>query len=1192
MLTAIAAFECRQRLRSISTYVYFTVLFALAVFFVAVMGGAVKGATIDFGTGSKVNVNSPYALNAVYVLIASFGTPIVAAIAGRAVYQDIDYRSTELFFSAPITKLQYLGGRFLGAFLVLLGLHAAIGLGAFACIHGGLVDSTRLGPETALSYIEPYAIAIVPNLFIGASLFFSLATLLRKMVPAYVGGVLLTLGYFIGSNLAGDISNRRLAALVDLFGLQAFDRLTEYWTVADRNTRLLPFEGVLAENRMLWVGASAALLLVTWARFRFDEPRTKERRDATLERAAVSGMAGPVTGPATPAYSRRASLAQLFELTRLQLRETVKNVFFLVLVLAGLLFVVAIVLDGDMMYGTRTYPVTYQVLELTERGFGFFVLIITTLYAGELTWRERDAHFSEVVDALPIRRWVLFTSKLFALFGVEVLLVSIVMVAGIATQTLKGYFVFEIGLYFQRLFLISLPRFLILATLAMAIHAVVDNKYVGHFVMVLYLLVSIALPLVGFEHHLYRFAAPIDLPYSDMNGFGHFVEPAAWLLAYWAAAAVFLAVVAELFWVRGTERSLLQRLRLARARLGKAGLATLAGSATAFVAIGAFIFFNTNVCNHYRTSYEKDDDRASYEKKYKPRENDPRPTMTANHIEVDIDPPSRSAVIRGVYTFENKTAMPISSVSVSLDPRASVKSFEFDRGSRKSTDDSRLGFYVFELERPMNPGETSSLQFDIAYRPRGFVLRDSDTHFAYNGTFFTSDYLPAVGYKTGRELTDDETRHRHDLPPKHLLDVDDPVGRTRNNGGAEVDFIDFDAVVSTTADQTGIAPGVMDREWTSSGRRYFHYKVDGPMLSFVGFLSGRYAVRRDAWNDVAIEIDYHPSHAFNVERMIDGIKRSLDYFTTNFGPYQNRQVRIVEFPRYERFAMSLAAMIPYSESIGFIAKVDDKSPSDVDFPFYATAHEVAHQWWAHQVIGADVQGGEVLSETLSQYSALMVMKQRYGERSMRRFLRYELDRYLRGRGLAKKREQPLARVESDGYIHYNKGSLAMYALQDAIGEDRVNAVLRRLCEKFGRRGAPYPTTGDLLAGLRDAAPEERRSMIEDLFETITLYDNRAVKATIEDLGGDEHEVHVEALAKKLRADELGHEKEVPLDDIIDVGVLDREDNVLALEKVRVRSERVEATVRFRGKAAKAGIDPRNMLVDRKPDDNVVPATRD
>jgi aminopeptidase N len=63
-----------------------------------------------------------------------------------------------------------------------------------------------------------------------------------------------------------------------------------------------------------------------------------------------------------------------------------------------------------------------------------------------------------------------------------------------------------------------------------------------------------------------------------------------------------------------------------------------------------------------------------------------------------------------------------------------------------------------------------------------------------------------------------------------------------------------------------------------------------------------------------------------------------------------------------------------------------------------TAHEIAHQWWAHEVIGANQQGSTMIVESLSQYSALMVMEKEYGAQQMRRFLKYELDRYLAGRG--------------------------------------------------------------------------------------------------------------------------------------------------------------------------------------------------
>ena len=92
-----------------------------------------------------------------------------------------------------------------------------------------------------------------------------------------------------------------------------------------------------------------------------------------------------------------------------------------------------------------------------------------------------------------------------------------------------------------------------------------------------------------------------------------------------------------------------------------------------------------------------------------------------------------------------------------------------------------------------------------------------------------------------------------------------------------------------------------------------------------------------------------------------GMKKSLEYFSREFSPYQHRQVRILEFPRYATFAQSFPNTIPYSESIGFIARIKE---DDIDYPFYVTAHEVAHQWWAHQVIGGNVEGATVAAEVL------------------------------------------------------------------------------------------------------------------------------------------------------------------------------------------------------------------------------------
>jgi aminopeptidase N len=421
---------------------------------------------------------------------------------------------------------------------------------------------------------------------------------------------------------------------------------------------------------------------------------------------------------------------------------------------------------------------------------------------------------------------------------------------------------------------------------------------------------------------------------------------------------------------------------------------------------------------------------------------------------------------------------------------------------------------------------------------------------------------------------------------------------SRNYISSDADWVHYDATVSTVADQLAITSGYPDSSWTLSGRRYTHYRLDAPIVNLWAFLSARYAVKRDRWIDSAghavdIEIDYHPEHAYNVQRMIDAVKASLDYYTTNFAPYQHHMVRIVEFPRYAAFAQSLPNTIPYSEAIGFIARLGN--PGDVDYPYYVTAHEVAHQWWAHQVVGADAEGATMLSETLSQYSAMMVMEKRFGQPNMRRFLEYELDRYLLGRSTESKREMPLELVENQQYIHYNKGSLVMYALRDYIGEDKVNRALRGFLRAHRFQGPPYPTSLELVDSLRAVTPDSLRYLIKDLFETITLYELKTDSIVVRDTLDGKFRVDLFGSAKKLRADSLGAEQEIDMNDLIDIGLfrngatgdttVDRNGVPTYLTKHRLTKGPQHITIVTDERPVRGGIDPLHKLVDRKVDDN-------
>ncbi len=347
-------------------------------------------------------------------------------------------------------------------------------------------------------------------------------------------------------------------------------------------------------------------------------------------------------------------------------------------------------------------------------------------------------------------------------------------------------------------------------------------------------------------------------------------------------------------------------------------------------------------------------------------------------------------------------------------------------------------------------------------------------------------------------------------------------------------------------------------------------------------------------NGIDMAVYYYPTHKYNVKAMLDATEASLAYYQKNFGPYQFDYARIIEFPGYATFAQAFAGTVPFSESIGFIA--DNSDPDEIDYATYVTAHEFGHQYWAHQLVSADQQGGTVLVETMAQYSALMVMKQIFGEDKIRRFLKYELDNYLNSRGSEAIEELPLNRVENQGYIHYRKGAVVMYLLQDRLGEDRVNAMLAKLLERYKFKSQPYASSTDLVDGFKSLARnDEERQLVVDLLEKITVYDLKVEEAAVKKLANGQFETTLKIKADKFYADGQGKESKARLSDNLEIGLFTArpgigafgQENVISMERKPVKSgEQVISAKR----PEFVGVDPYNKYIDRNSDDNVIEVT--
>jgi aminopeptidase N len=403
--------------------------------------------------------------------------------------------------------------------------------------------------------------------------------------------------------------------------------------------------------------------------------------------------------------------------------------------------------------------------------------------------------------------------------------------------------------------------------------------------------------------------------------------------------------------------------------------------------------------------------------------------------------------------------------------------------------------------------------------------------------------------------------------------------------GPDADWIRFDAVVATSRNQIALTSGELVDSWEKDGRRYFRYQARERILRYLPILSASYEVRKDRWGDVAIEVYYHPGHDFNVGRMIAIARTSLQVFSEKFGSYPYATLRIVEFPRYELSAEAFPGVIPLSEGYGFIAR---RKEGGVEELARVIAHEVAHQWWGMQTIGAGVEGEFFICETLAQHAALTVLRGEYGESALADYRKTKTDLYLRGRAREESAEVPLARTNFETpYVHYDKGLVVMSALRELMGERALDAAVRAFFQAAARRSAPFPVAEDFIRELFKEAPDGAREAVREMVEEIVLYDNRAKSAEAEEAGGGKYKVTLRFEAAKSRCDERGKETPASFRNEVEFAVFGELGETLFRGRRPVEAGSGAQEFVVDGPPARAGIDPFHLLIDRNPDDNVV-----
>ncbi|MEW5929202.1 MAG: M1 family aminopeptidase [Gemmatimonadota bacterium] len=1141
-------------------------------------------------------LNSPFIIAAVSVFSCLIWLLVASAMAGEAAARDVYTGMHPLTYTSPVSRAEYLGGRFLAAFalnaLVLLGVQ----VGSLLAVYAPGVAPEIVGPFRPAAYLAAYAFIALPNAFIVAAFQFALALWSGRAMASYFASVLLLfLAGPVSLLLTFALGEPALGKMVDPIGIMGImNSMMLEWTLVEKNVRMFRLEGAVLWNRLLWLAVASAALALVHRRFRFAhraaaDPWSRIARRFAGRAAVPDAAPAPRVAVSVPRVSRSFGFAihvrQTLAIAGASFRSVARSPAGLFLLAVYPAFLVLVLVVESEHWGVRLLPRTgYLVAKHVAAPLSYaadyrvVVPLLVLYFAGELVWRERDAGLGESVDATSVPEWVLFLGKFLGLGLVLAALMAALMAAGMAAQAVMGYHDFQPGLYLQLLFGLQLPEYLLLAAVAFLVQAVVNHKHLALLAsLVAYFLILFA-PRLGVEHPLLVYGSGPEWSHTDMRGFGRSLRPWLWLKLYWAAWALLLAVGARLFWVRGRERGFGTRLRIARRRLTRATAGVAAVAVGLVLGLGGWVFYNTNVLGEYQSSAETVRRQAEYERRYGRFEGIPQPERTATRLHVEIHPDRGAATVKGTYRLVNRHAAPIDSVHLATAAGVETR-VTFGRPATRVLADRRLRHSIYALAEPLLPGDSLTLGFEVHHRPRGFRVGGGADPVVPNGTHFTGGLLPRIGYQPGRELIGADDRRAQGLPRQVTFPTPDDVDPDLAAGAGAV----FEAVVGTDADQVAVAPGTLRRTWTEGGRRYFHYASDVPLAGQLVFASARYAVHRERYRGVEVSAFLHPSHTANLDRVLRGARASLDYYSAQFGPYPHRFLQFVEQPgNFMGMGVDGSGVVTGGEGTFLL----DPPAEGSDVVFEVVAHEVAHLWWGGQLKYAPAEGAIVLSESLAWYSAMRVVEEAGGRERLRQFMRVmrEPNPWPPIRtGL------PLLRA-MDPYAGYRKGPFAMYALSRYVGEERVNGALAALLRK---RAGSLATTLDLYRELRAAAPDSLRPLLHDLFEVNTFWTFDTRRATAVKTPAGDWRVTLEVEARKTVADSAGAETELPMGEPVEIGIFapagpgEALGRPLYVRKHRVRSGTQTITVTVPHRPARGGIDPYNLL-DWEEGDNIEP----
>jgi len=1189
MFYNIFLLEIKKNLKSPAFYIFFVIFIFVSIIFTMTTDPYTQFMGIAHG---KEWHNSPIIIAQILTRLGVLGLLFTMIIIGRSVAKDFEVNIHELIFTRPISKFQYLGGRFFGSFLANLAIFLAVILGFEIGI--AFLDAEYSGPYQVGEYLLPLLFMIIPNLLLMGGIMFSLATITRNMIATYLAAIAFLAIYAIIGVMLHRMDNETLKVLLDPFGITALTVNSKYWTVAEMNSLLMPINTTFLMNRVIWLTVSIGILMFTYRKFNFVAFLEKKKKRIPVISDKTELIEYDQKAPVISIKSNKLfTFSQCITIAWRDFKRIVMHPAFLILTALALAEIVTNFRGGLGNQSGHIYPFTSWYLRQTMH-IWIYMLPMTIFFGGMLIWKEKDNRTDEIFNTLPVPNWFSYANKLLTLISIYILYLLLTIVTGVVTQVfILDFTDIELDLYFKQLFGVEFFIFLHMAIVVLFIQNLSPNKYIGFFLCALFYAGDlIALGAFNFDNYLLRYGRIPDFIYSNINGFGHFSQTILWYTIYWLFLGAIIAWFTILLWRRTNENSIRIRLKYLRSNISRNQIGGISILLFMFIISGLFIGYNKYVLNPYYSDYDGRNMQADYEKKFSKYMHLPQPTITDIMLDVDLFPKERTVNIEGEYVLFNRHDQPVKEIYINLNDwnLCNLEPIEFNRSYTKMLHADEFGFRVFELDQPLLPGDTMTMNFKYDIIAKGFSDNQPKNEIVENGTClvlssFSSQYFPIIGYNVNAELIRDQYREEFDLRCK----ADAPKISEADKSIAifDVSRPNYEAVISTSSDQTVISGGRLIDHWEEANRNYFHYRTDTIIENEIAILSGRYDVSREQYKGVNVEVYYHPEHNYNITSILDGLKDSYDYGNKYFSEYPYGDLRIVEIPDYMTHgaARHFPTTFIWVESEGFITRYEE---GDIDIVYGIAAHENTHHWWAGIVTPAYAEGAFMLTETMCQYVMAALTEKKFGKNIGRDYRKREMESYLRRRKHDVEGEKPL--LESSvrqSYIGYKKSSVVMCALQDYIGEDSLGMALGRIVDNFAYRLDTFALASDLIDEFYKVTPDSLKYLVDDMFLKITLYENKINGANYEVTDDGNYLVELDVETMKYYADSVGNQTEAKLKDYIYVALFDEDGEAYYYQKHLFTTTNSVIQIITDRIPAQAGIDPYYLLIDRDLEDNIL-----